>query len=108
MLPITLSQEKIDLLLQDATLGKELEINLPDQTIARPSGEKISFDIEPFRKHCLVNGLDDIGLTMQKEELILTYEKNMTINRPWIDGWKASSSVSAKVLSSSSKPVVDW
>ena len=107
MLPITLSQDKIDLLLQDATQGQALEINLPDQTITRPSGEKIAFDIEPFRKHCLVNGLDDIGLTMQKEELILSYEKDMTINRPWIDGWK-SSAASAKVLASSKPAVADW
>jgi 3-isopropylmalate dehydratase small subunit len=75
MLPITLAQDQIDLLLKDAQADEQkmLEINLPDQVIIRSNGEKIKFEIEEFRKHCLVHGLDDIGLTLQKQELIKRY-----------------------------------
>jgi 3-isopropylmalate dehydratase small subunit len=70
MLPITLAQSLVNVLMKDAEDGGELEIDLPNQSITRPNGEKIYFEIEAFRKHCLVNGLDDIGLTLQKQQLI--------------------------------------
>jgi 3-isopropylmalate dehydratase small subunit len=70
MLPITLAQSLVNVLMKDAEEGGELEIDLPNQSITRPNGEKIHFEIEAFRKHCLVNGLDDIGLTLQKQQLI--------------------------------------
>lgn len=70
MLPITLSASLVDVLLKDAEAGSELEIDLPNQTITRPNGQQIRFEMEAFRKHCLVNGLDDIGLTLQKQDLI--------------------------------------
>lgn len=89
MLPITLPQDQVDLLMTDAEQGLEMEVNLPDQVIIRQHGPPIPFTIKPFRKHCLVNGLDDIGLTMQKSDLISSYEETMSKRWPWIDGWKA-------------------
>ncbi|KAH3684774.1 hypothetical protein WICPIJ_004238 [Wickerhamomyces pijperi] len=77
LLPIRLPQEVIlEKLYPIATKGEQLTIDLPNQQIRGPSGEVLveHFDVEPFRKHCLVNGLDDIGLTLQKEEFIIKYE----------------------------------
>lgn len=77
LLPIRLPQEVILEKLYDfAQKGEKLTIDLPNQQILGPEGQVLveHFDIEPFRKHCLVNGLDDIGLTLQKEEYILKYE----------------------------------
>ena len=67
-MPIALPQETVDQLMEDAKKGANavLTIDLESQTISRPDGEKVHFDIDPFRKHCLLNGLDDIGLTEQK------------------------------------------
>ena len=66
MLPIVLPQEQVDLLMKDAEKGANarVEVNLEDQTITSSDGDVIKFDIDPFRKHCLLNGLDDIGLTL--------------------------------------------
>src|ERR1700746_243887 len=77
LLPIRLPQEIVDLLMEDAKKGANavLTIDLETQTISRPDGEKVSFDVEPFRKHCLLNGLDDIALTEQKSEAIRAYEE---------------------------------
>ena len=88
MLPIAITN-KSDLatIAAEATAGREIEVDLPNQVINDASGNKIcSFDVEEFRKHCLVNGLDDIGLTMQMEEKILAFEKKMTAQTPWLDG----------------------
>jgi 3-isopropylmalate/(R)-2-methylmalate dehydratase small subunit len=57
------------------TNGYKLNVNLPDQTITKPNGEKISFEVNEFRKYCLLNGLDDVGLTLQHEGKISAYEK---------------------------------
>merc|ERR1712146_426933 len=65
MLPIVLPLEQVRTLMDDAAAKKPLSVNLPDQTIERENGEKFSFDVDAFRKHCLINGLDDIGLTLQ-------------------------------------------
>jgi 3-isopropylmalate dehydratase len=88
MLPIAITN-KADLnkIATEARAGKEIEIDLPNQTINDASGKKIcGFDVEEFRKHCLVNGLDDIGLTMQMEDKIKAFEKKMTQQTPWLDG----------------------
>ena len=58
-------------------------MDLEKQEIRRPDGGVITFDIDPFRKHCLLNGLDDIGLTLQKEAAIRAYEEKMAAARPW-------------------------
>ena len=55
-----------------------------NQTISRPDGEKVPFQIDPFRKHCLLNGLDDIGLTLQKLDAIATYETKQKQLTPWL------------------------
>lgn len=69
----------------EAKAGKEIEIDLPAQEIKDEAGHKIAnFDVEEFRKHCLVNGLDDIGLTMQIEHKIRKYEERMVVETPWI------------------------
>jgi 3-isopropylmalate/(R)-2-methylmalate dehydratase small subunit len=61
-----------------------VSIDLETQTITGPDGGSISFDIDPFRKHCLMNGLDDIGLTLEKADAINSYEGKLAENRPWI------------------------
>ena len=88
MLPIAITNKAdLDAIAAEAEAGKEVEIDLPNQVINDASGKQIcTFPVEEFRKHCLVNGLDDIGLTMQMEDKILAFEKKMTKNTPWVDG----------------------
>lgn len=88
MLPIKIENKaEIDAIAAEARAGREVEIDLPNQLIKNAAGETIcSFDVEEFRKHCLVNGLDDIGLTMQLEDKIADFERRMTQNTPWLDG----------------------
>lgn len=88
MLPIAITNKAdIDAIAAEAKAGKEIEVDLPNQVINDASGKKIcSFDVEEFRKHCLINGLDDIGLTMQMEDKISAFEKKMTQVTPWLDG----------------------
>jgi 3-isopropylmalate dehydratase small subunit len=85
MLPIVVTREYLDGLMKDADEGKTLDIDLESQTINRMDGSKISFEIDAFRKHCLLNGLDDIGLTMQKSEKITEFEKKRSVLSPWLD-----------------------
>ncbi len=86
MLLIRLPQEQIDLLTKDAENGANatFTVDLTAQEITRPDGGKIKFDIDPFKKHCLLNGLDDIGLTLQKDTKIGSYEEKMTVAQPWL------------------------
>ena len=79
ILPIVVSKEELDQLMDDADNGANsvLDIDLENQHIGRPNGEKINFEIDEFRKHCLINGLDDIGLTMQKQSNIDDFEKKL-------------------------------
>ena len=85
MLPIVLPQEQVDLLMKDAEKGANarVEVNLEDQTITSSDGDAIKFDIDPFRKHCLLNGLDDIGLTLEKAASIDSFEAKAGAARPW-------------------------
>src|SRR5438477_520858 len=85
ILPIRVSQEDLDKLFDDAERGANatLTIDLPNQQIRGPDGGTVKFDIEPFRKHCLMNGLDDIGLTMEKKASIDTYEEKLKRERAW-------------------------
>ena len=89
MLPIVVSVEQRDACMEDASNALELTIDLEAQTITRPNGEVISFDIDPFRKHCLLNGLDDIQLTLQKEEKIKAYEARQAEKFPWVNASSA-------------------
>ena len=85
MLPVVLPRAQVDVLMEDAKAGRELTVDLEKQVVQRASGEAISFDIDAFRKTCLVNGLDDIGLTMQKESKITAFERARSKAQPWFD-----------------------
>ncbi|KAI9824088.1 MAG: 3-isopropylmalate dehydratase [Thelocarpon impressellum] len=88
MLPIAISEAAtMEKLAAEAAAGRELEIDLVNQRINDASGQKLAdFEVEEFRKHCLVNGLDDIGLTMQMEQKIRHFERGRTLDTPWLDG----------------------
>ena len=85
ILPIKLPQEDVDKLMDDAERGSNarITVDLEAQTITGPDGGSISFELDPFRKHCLMNGLDDIGLTMEKSDAIAAYEEKQSVARPW-------------------------
>ena len=85
MLLIALPQETVDRLMEDAEKGENarLSIDLERQRITRPDGEAIAFDIDPFKKHCLLNGLDDIALTLQKDDRISAFERARETAQPW-------------------------
>jgi 3-isopropylmalate/(R)-2-methylmalate dehydratase small subunit len=85
ILPIKVSEAELAKLMDDAERGANatLTIDLDAQQIRGPDGGVVKFDIDPFRKHCLLNGLDDIGLTLQKADAIAAYEKNSAAARPW-------------------------
>ena len=86
VLPITLPQDQVDELMADAEHGENarMSIDLEAQEITRPDGKVIKFDIDEFRKHCLLNGLDDIGLTQQKEDKIAAFEEKQKLSQPWL------------------------
>jgi len=86
ILPIVVSPDERDALLADAadTENPELSIDLVTQTIRRPNGVTISFEVDAFRKKCLLEGLDDIGLTMEKSGSIDDFEANRTQQQPWL------------------------
>ena len=86
MLPIVLDEATVNTLMADANAKQELEIDLPNQVVIRSNGEKIPFEVDEFRKHCLINGLDDIGLTMQQDADIAAFEAKRTENFPWLNG----------------------
>src|SRR6202022_4411018 len=85
ILPIALPKEVVDELMEDAGKGANavMTIDLQTQTITRPDGEKVAFELNAFRKHCLLNGLDDIGMTEQKGAEIGAYEEKARLARPW-------------------------
>ncbi len=85
VLPITLPQAQIDNLMEDAKNGANatFTIDLEAQEIVRPDGGRLSFEIDEFRRHCLLNGLDDIGLTLQKANTIDRFEEEQKKARPW-------------------------
>ncbi|KZD07918.1 3-isopropylmalate dehydratase small subunit [Oceanibaculum pacificum] len=86
LLPIKLPEEIVEQLMEDAKLGANarITIDLEKQEITRPSGETIAFEVDSFRKHCLINGLDDIGLTLQKDTKIAGYEEKLKLSQPWL------------------------
>ena len=86
ILPIVVSPDERDALLADSadTENPELSIDLAAQTIRRPNGVTISFEVDAFRKKCLLEGLDDIGLTMEKSGSIDDFEANRTQEQPWL------------------------
>ena len=84
ILPIRLDQKTVDVLMDQSNQKKHLTINLKDQLIILEDGNTIEFQIDPFRKKCLLEGLDDIGLTLQKKEKIDQYEASLKNTHPWI------------------------
>lgn len=87
MLPIVLSPEECRVLYDDAAAQKELEVDLEKQEVRRETGTPIKFTVDAFRRHCLLNGLDDIGLTLQKSDAISAFEKRRSETWPWLDGF---------------------
>ncbi|HDZ57165.1 MAG TPA: 3-isopropylmalate dehydratase small subunit [Pseudomonas xinjiangensis] len=88
LLPIVLSEEDLDELFAQAEAeeGYQLTVDLEAQTVLRPDGKSYGFDIDGFRKHCLLNGLDDIGLTLQDADAIRSFEVGHKQNNPWLFG----------------------
>ncbi len=86
VLPIRVTQAQLDKLFDDAERGANarLTVDLEKQEIRGPDGGVIHFEIDPFRKHCLLNGLDDIGLALEKKTSIDVYEQKATQSRPWL------------------------
>ncbi|NLY59629.1 MAG: 3-isopropylmalate dehydratase small subunit [Gammaproteobacteria bacterium] len=88
LLPIVLKEEEIDELFQQVEVqeGYQLTVDLQQQTVPRPDGKSYSFEIDAFRKHCLLNGLDDIGLTLQDADAIRAFEEKHRQAQPWLFG----------------------
>jgi len=86
ILPIVLPQEQVDVLMADAEKGSNarMTVDLEAQEITTSEGETIAFEVDAFKKHCLLNGLDDIGLTMEKSDSIKSYEAKLSAERPWV------------------------
>ena len=86
ILPIVLPQEQVDILMADAEKGENarMTVNLEDQEITTSDGVTISFEVDAFKKHCLMNGLDDIGLTMEKVASIDAFESQMQQTKTWV------------------------
>ena len=85
ILPLVLPKDEVDTLMKGAEKGANsiIEVDLENQTIVSSDGEIFRFDVDPFKKHCLLNGLDDIGLTMEKENHITAYEAKASQQFPW-------------------------
>jgi len=85
ILPVVLPQEAVDHLMDDARKGENarLTVDLENQTVTASDGTAFAFEVDPFKKHCLLNGLDDIGLTLEKAASIDAYESKNATLRPW-------------------------
>ncbi|MCK8464679.1 3-isopropylmalate dehydratase small subunit [Aliiroseovarius sp. S1339] len=86
ILPIVLPRDQVDMLMADSEKGANarMTVDLESQEITTSDGEVIPFEVDPFKKHCLLNGLDDIGLTMEKKGSIESFEANAATQRPWV------------------------
>lgn len=86
LLPIVLDEAVVDQLFEEmyAQEGYELTIDLEKQQVVKPNGDTIAFEVDGFRRHCLLNGLDDIGLTLEKAAAISSYEDKHAQSRPWL------------------------
>ncbi|WP_301389052.1 3-isopropylmalate dehydratase small subunit [Thalassolituus sp. UBA2590] len=88
LLPIALDEETVDRLFREteASEGYQLTVDLENKKVVTPSGEEIAFEVDDFRRHCLLNGLDDIGLTLQDADEIRAYEEKRRASSPWLFG----------------------
>ena len=86
MLPVILSEKDVDELFNECfeNVGYQLTVDLENQKVISPSGKEYSFEVDAFRKHCLLNGLDDIGLTLQHADDIKAFEEKAKADRPWV------------------------
>ncbi len=86
ILPIVLPREAVDVLMKDAEKGSNarMTVDLETQTVTTSDGEAFSFEVDPFKKHCLLEGLDDIGLSLEKAPAIDSFESRMAQDRPWV------------------------
>ncbi|MBV7395476.1 3-isopropylmalate dehydratase small subunit [Mameliella sediminis] len=86
ILPIVLPQEAVDVLMKDAEKGSNARmiVDLEAQTVTTSDGESFSFEVDPFKKHCLLEGLDDIGLSLEKASAIDSFEAQAAQARPWV------------------------
>ena len=86
ILPVVLPQEAVDALMEDAKKGANarMTVDLENQTITASDGQSFGFEMDPFKKHCLIHGLDDIGLTLEKVASIDTFEAQAAQSRPWV------------------------
>ena len=86
ILPIALPQDQVDVLMKDAEKGANarMEIDLDAQTVTTSDGEVFAFEVDSHKKHCLMEGLDDIGLTLEKSAAIDAFEKSASVERPWV------------------------
>lgn len=108
MLPLILPKEDLEVLYKDAESGQEITVDLENSQVVRPSGETIKFEIDAFRRHCLINGLDDIGLTLEHENLIVEFEAKRTANWPWLDGVGYAKKGKAVVPIRAPRKKTDW
>lgn len=107
MLPIALPEEQCRLLADDAEAKLELEIDLEKEEIRRVNGPPVPFTTDPFRRHCLLNGLDDIALTLQRVEKIEEFELRRTESWPWLDGFGYKGQ-RIPISSTGGKKKIDW
>ncbi|GJJ10765.1 hypothetical protein Clacol_004993 [Clathrus columnatus] len=109
MLPCVLSREECKVLYEDALSHKDIEVDLEKQEVRRENGQIMKFTLDPFRRHCLLNGLDDIALTLQKSDAISAFEKRRTEEWPWLDGFANVKEGKVGVADTSGKKTkFDW
>ncbi|KAJ3296876.1 3-isopropylmalate dehydratase [Rhizoclosmatium sp. JEL0117] len=110
MLPVILSKEHVDALMQDGKDGLEVEVDLVAQVVKRSNGQVISFEVDALRKKCLVEGLDDIGMTLQKEHSIKAFEATRSAAYPWLDLYDVLAAATSKKVGQATKKtkLSDW
>lgn len=112
MLPLQLPKEDLEKLSEDAKAGLEIAVDLENNQVIRPNGPPpIPFQIDDFRRHCLLNGLDDIGLTLEHRELIEKFEEKRSNVWPWLDGVgyaKKGQKVVAVPTAPAAKKKMEW
>lgn len=112
MIALELPKPELEKLYKDAEAGLELAVDLENEEIIRPNGQpSIPFKIDPFRRHCLLNGLDDIGLTLEHKDAIEKFENKRTSVWPWLDGIgyaKKGQKVVAVPVKASSAKKTEW
>jgi 3-isopropylmalate/(R)-2-methylmalate dehydratase small subunit len=86
VLPVVLKEDEVDVLFKEceANEGYQITVDLEQKKVIRPNGESYGFEVDDFRRHCLLNGLDDIGLTLQVADDIRSFESQAKIARPWV------------------------